>query len=425
MATNLMKVHALESEKSVIASFLSGDPSLEMFDLLEADDFFDPHCRSWWSVIVKLFEHNTTIAADTVAAYLHKNGNLNGDETMLIDLSGRYVPDPIMHGKIVKDFSLRRKFSKLSAKITTEVDKLTDSFEIGDMVQSELMEIAGATKQSGRGMSESVGDVLEEARRNAAGEITHPQTGIRSIDVIINGLRPGQLIILAARPSMGKTALALTMAYNNARAGVSTDFYSLEQPQNDIATRLISMDSGISANRILSLNEYDLPEIYKSARNISSLESKLRIDENSFESMSSLRSRIKSNIVKHGMRVAFIDYLGLINFPIPAFASTKDLQIGYITQNIKQIARDYKITIVLLCQLNRNVESRTSSRPVLSDLRDSGNIEQDADIVMFIDRDKTADNGTADIYIAKNRNGRIYDVKVAFRSESMHFMDAI
>lgn len=423
MGSNIQKIHALESEKAVIASFLAGDPTIEVIDLLRPDDFFDPHCRSWFSVILKLFEQNSTIAPDTVAAYLHSQGNLNGDEMLLIDLSGKYISDPMLHAKIIKDFALRRRYGVLAAKIKTEVDKMTDSFEIGDMVQNDLMEISGSISGGTETLSGSLVNVLEEARLTAEGKIVHPQTGISSVDAVINGLRPGQMIIVAARPSIGKTALALSIARNTATAGVSTDFYSLEQPQNELVARLVSIETGLSVNRIYSGHDNDSADIYRAQKKIIAMEPYLRIDDRSFESMAALRSRIKNNIMRHNTRVVFVDYLGQIEVPYPSAMATKDLQVGYITRSLKHIARDYKITIVLLCQLNRNVEGRVSNKPVLSDLRDSGNIEQDADVVIFISRDKEANNGTATLHISKNRNGKTFDVEVAFRSECMHFAD--
>lgn len=419
MDSKTMKIFAPESELSVIAAFVSGEPPLDLFDLLSPDDFYDPHCRSWFSVITKLFEQNSAIAPDTIAAYLHSQGNANGDEPKLVDLSGRYVADPAYHAKIVKDFSLRRQYGKLAQRITSEVDKHTDSFEIGDIIQNELLSISGDMITALMPLGTTIEAVLDEAKRTAAGEITYPQTGINHLDLVLNGFRPGQLIIVAARPSVGKTALALSIARETAKAKVSTDYYSLEQDQRDMTSRLICMEGGFSTSKLSAMPDFMSGEIYGAVSRASALEPYLRIDDRIPENMASLRSRIRNNVLRHKTRIVIVDYLGLMNAPMDL--PTKDLQVGYITRNLKIIAKDYKITIVLLCQLNRNVEARNTSKPVLSDLRDSGNIEQDADIVMFISRDKEADNGTATIHVAKNRNGKLQDVQVAFRSECMHF----
>lgn len=419
MASKTSNLFSAESELNVIAAFISGDPPFDIFDIISKSDFYDPHCRSWFGVITTLFEQNTSISQDTICAYLHKSGNLNGDETMLIDLSGRYVADPYFHAKIIKNFSLRRQYLNLSKRIVGETEKHTDSFELGDIIQAELLRISGGISSTNRPLGESIESVIEETTRAAAGEITYPQTGLSQVDIVIDGLKPGQLVIVAARPSVGKTALALSMARNIAKNGISVDYYSLEQDQDEMTARLLCMEGGFQMSELRSRPDFIIPEIYDASQRAAVLEPYLNIDSRIPENMAALRSRIRHNIMMRKTRVVFVDYLGLMSAPTDL--GTKDLQVGYITRNLKLIAKDYKITVVLLSQLNRNVEGRESPKPRLSDLRDSGNIEQDADIVMFISRDKTIDNGTAEIGIAKNRNGKLWDVTVAFRSGCMHF----
>lgn len=296
-----------------------------------------------------------------------------------------------------------------------------------------------------------IGDVrkkIESARHNkdALQGIT---VGLKDLDLLLNGLQNSDLIILAARPSMGKTALALNMALSACKSlkekGQSVGFFSLEMSAEHIASRLISIESEISSYKALSgkISSGDLQQVLRASENICDLP--LVIDDSSALSISGLRTRIRRMHQLHNVGVIFIDYLQLIKGTTKRSGDNRVQEVSEVTQGLKAIAKELNVPLVALSQLSRLVEQRDDKKPQLSDLRDSGSIEQDADVVMFLYREeyyelrKQPTEGTpkhaewqmkmdsisnlADVFVSKQRNGPIGNVRLFFEPEKGKFRD--
>ncbi len=267
---------------------------------------------------------------------------------------------------------------------------------------------------------------IEKAARNKGGIIGIP-TGFTDLDRLTMGLQPANLVLVAARPSMGKTALVLNMAENMiCRQGRSVAIFSLEMPKADLVKRLLAINSKVNARNIWSgsLSDGEWHEVIQSAGTIAG--SKLVIDDTTGISLGELRSKARKYKLENEIDVIMIDYLQLMSVSKGSKADSRQQEISEISRGLKEIARELDVPVIALSQLSRQVESRSDHRPMLSDLRESGAIEQDADMVMFIYRDDyyhedSDKKGISEISVQKNRNGEIGKVELVWIPELTKF----
>lgn len=253
-------------------------------------------------------------------------------------------------------------------------------------------------------------------------------TGLRDLDAKLGGgMRPGQLIVVAGRPAMGKTAIALGVAESAAHVGGATLFFSQEMPGEELANRSLSRASGLSLDKILDGRKFESDEEWNrlTAGTVKVSEMEVLVDEQPALSLQEIRARARMAKRRYGLGLIVIDYLGLM---ADGEGNTRNEKVGANSRGLKALAKQMEVPVVLLAQLNRKLEERGDKRPMLSDLRDSGEIEQDADIVLFLYRDEvyhpdSQDRGTAEINIAKQRNGATGIVRAAYHGERTMFAD--
>ncbi|MBB3004400.1 replicative DNA helicase [Paraburkholderia tropica] len=253
-------------------------------------------------------------------------------------------------------------------------------------------------------------------------------TGLRDLDAKLGGgMRPGQLIVIAGRPAMGKTAIALGVAESAAYVGGATLFFSQEMPGEEIANRSLSRASGLSLDKILDGHKFDNDEDFDrlTAGTLKVTDLEVIVDEQPALSLAEMRSRARRVKRQHGLGLIVVDYLGLM---ADGEGNTRNEKVGANSRGLKALAKQMEVPVVLLAQLNRKLEERHDKRPMLSDLRDSGEIEQDADIVLFLYRDEvynpnTRDRGIGEIHIAKQRNGPTGTIGAAYIGERTMFAD--
>jgi replicative DNA helicase len=290
---------------------------------------------------------------------------------------------------------------------------------------SKLKELSENDNQS----LHRIGTIIEPVYRDMASPSTESRgvkTRINAIDKALGSLRNDDLIIIGARPSMGKSAFVLSLMLNMGVNGDPSALYSLEMSKESLTERLFCQASGVSMqDTILKMNmkdnnerlEKSIPTLYKLP---------IYIDDRT-RKYNKIEQSIRRAVKSHGVKAAFIDYLQLIHTS-KDMGDNRNHQLGYITRNLKSLAKELKIPIILLSQLNRSLESRPNKRPMLSDLRDSGEIEQDADVVIFLYRDEvynkeSDDKGIVEVDIAKARNLSLAWLKLAFVAPSMRFAD--
>ena len=323
---------------------------------------------------------------------------------------------------------------------TNEINALaynapTDTKEVVELAESKLLKVtAREVKSSYKTLTEFMVEAYNEAEEvcKAGGQAAGVPTGFPSLDRMLMGFREGQLIIIGARPAVGKTSFALNLALNAAAAGYTVGFFSLEMSGKEIAQRLIC------AYAMISISDFRTgrisPEQWANINEATQTLSKLDILIDDTPGTTVTESRAKSRRMLHNKEKAIIilDYLQLVSPPPGRRSESRTVEVSEMSRGLKIMAKELKIPLIALSQLSRQVESRTGKRPQLSDLRESGSIEQDADIVMFLDRsadeaeasrDDRPDEGVTRIVVAKNRSGPIGDVDLMFLPASTKFYE--
>ena len=429
--------HSEEAEQAVLSGvFLRPDLLQEIVDQLRDTDFYIPAHRIIFGAFMALFEQNTPVDEVTVFDWLVNHSQLEaaGGAAYLGDLSRAVVSgaNAVHWAKIVRDKAMQRTLIETSAQIisncydaTKDVPTLLDESERAIFSISER-----ANSKTFSSSSELVRSVFDEllARYNNKSVTTGVPTGYMQLDKMTAGLQPTDLIILAARPSMGKTAFALTVAMRAALSGGATvAIFSLEMSKESLMDRMLCAWGRVELSRVRRgfLEDDDWAKLSASADALS--RAKRFIDDTAGLTPLALRARCRRLKAEHGLDLVMVDYLQLMH---SARNDSRELEISDISRNLKALAKELKVPVIALSQLNRKVEERTDKRPVLSDLRESGAIEQDADLIMFIHREdaynKKGDRpktGIAEIIIGKHRNGPTGTVELAYRPEFTAFDD--
>lgn len=399
--------------------------------MITPGDFFVPKHRDLFATCLEMEASGETVSPQTVGAWLTKTGQKPLEATLVNCLGEAVLPSAFKtNARVVREFSVRRETVRAAVQLKANAENMSeDVFEAMRKADERLMELGGIITQSKPQQISAVLtevmhkiDEIREGKRKTFGLTT----GNPELDSAIGGLRPGKLIIVAGRPGQGKSALVASILRAASREG-GVGLFSLEMAREEVTTRLLSQESRVSFFRIehAKFQENHLREI---AAGVASLgKRKFIIDDTAGLSLPVFRARVKEAVAQ-GVKAVAVDYLQLMAAPE---ADTRDQSIGKITSAMKNIAQEFGICVVLLSQLNRAVEGRTDKRPTLADLRESGNIEQDADVVLFILRPETYQakdsgdsslDGKAYIITGKNRNGITgNDIEMYFDKETMDF----
>lgn len=425
--------HSLEAEISVLgALILDKDAIIAVAEFLLSDHFYDDRHSEIYEAILSLYEERAPIDVLTVAERLKKRKSLKkvGGQTYLTELLNR-VPTAahIEHyAKIVKDTATKRSLmSKATKLVDLTFDESLSADELLDRAESEIFSLTQKHLSQGftpvrTALADSF-DRLDELHKLDSGMRGVP-TGLTDLDNLLAGLQKSNLIILAARPGVGKTSLALGIAQNLAvNKKKSVGMFSLEMSKEELVDRLLTAQADIDAWKLKTgkLNEEDFTKLSNAMGELA--EAPFYIDDTPALSILEMRTKARRLQVEYGIDLLIIDYLQL--------ARSRNLEnrvqeVSEISQGFKNLARELKIPVLALSQLSRSVESRGIKKPQLSDLRESGSIEQDADVVMFLWREDEEDPGPGkpiniSLDIAKHRNGPLGQVKLSFHGDRIKF----
>lgn len=426
--------HNIEAEESVLgAVMLSADAANVALESLKSDDFYKPAHQTIWEAITALFDGNEPIDPITVSDWLRRNESLDrvggiGAITRLME----GVPSTSnvdYYAGIVDETSVRRRLLRAGGEVGTFA--LRGDIPIEQALDSAEAEVfAVAERRLGEGL-EPVGPMLKaalekiEALGDAGGAVTGTPTGFHELDQILAGLHPENLVVVAARPGMGKSTLAINIAANIADHKKPVALFTLEMSREEVVHRLLASLAGVDASKIKT-GQLDVDRWRKLSQASSKLyEMPFYVDDSHDLNVTSIRAKCRRLKRKGGLELVVVDYLQLMQGP--RAAENRQQEIADISRSLKNLARELKVPVIAVSQLNRQLESRENKRPRLGDLRESGAIEQDADVVLFIYRDDYYDAnnpenaGIAEVEIAKHRAGARGTIKLAFAAEFNRF----
>ena len=428
--------NSLEAEQSLIGSMIMDrDAIMTASELLVKEDFYHQQYGILFEAMVELFNNREPVDLVTLQNKL-KEKNVPPEISSL-----EYVGDLVnavptsanakYYAEIVKDKSLLRRMIHTTEGITNDCYQGSESTEV--LMEQTEKKIFDLLQNRGGGdyvpIKQVVLNALDriEKASKTQGTVTGIATGFLDLDYKTAGLQPSDLILVAARPSMGKTAFVLNIAqYVAFHSDLCTAIFSLEMSKEQLVNRLFSLESRVDAQKLRSgnLSDADWEKLIEGAGIIG--QSKLIIDDTPGISISELRSKCRKYKLEHDLKLIIIDYLQLMSGSGGRSSDSRQQEISDISRSLKALARELNVPVIALSQLSRAVEQRPDHRPMLSDLRESGAIEQDADVVMFIYRDDyynkdTEDKGVAEIIIAKQRNGPIGTVNLVWLPEYTKF----
>lgn len=424
----------LEAERGVLGSVLLVNEVFdEVADTLTAAHFYNDANQRIFKAIKDLYERSVRIDAVTLYEELKRTGELEhvGGDDYLVQVM-ESVPHAA-HAKYYADIVRDRAIQRSLVYACNEV--LTECFEGGkdteDVLASAEQKIFSILEQQEMSTKINLQDILIDTFNNIQtrlaqeGEVSGLTTGFVDLDKQTNGLHKAEMIILAARPSMGKTALVCNIAENAAEAGAPTIIFSLEQAKTELAERLLCIRAKVNGHRMRGgeLDEAELDQLMLASQQLSELP--IFIDDAPARTMAQIGAICRRLKRRDGLGLIIIDYLQLVE---PEDKSApREQQIALISRRLKFLSKEIEAPVIALAQLNRGVELREDKRPRLADLRESGSIEQDADVVMFLHRPEAYDPedrpGEADVIVAKNRSGPTGMVTLAWLAASMRFGD--
>ncbi|HKU17990.1 MAG TPA: replicative DNA helicase [Candidatus Saccharimonadales bacterium] len=429
--------HNIEAEASLLGAILiDADALVKIADLVGIDDFYDPRHARIYEAIIALYERRSPIDVLTLSDQLKGNGFLDmvGGASYLTELTN-FVPTAAhveQYADIVAQKALRRRLIKASQEMTTL--GYDESKQLRDLIEEAEQRLFQVSQQHVKQSIVSLETILADSfdrldeLHKDKGKIRGVPTGFRDLDNVLAGLQRSDLFILAARPSMGKTALVLNLAHNVAiQAKEPVLFFSLEMSKEQLVDRLLSMESGVDAwaLRTGNLTDADFEKIGQAMGTLS--EAKIYIDDTPGITVSDLRTKARREAHQHGLGLIIVDYLQLMSGGGKFGSSDNRVQeISEISRGLKGVARELNVPLIALSQLSRSVESRSPQIPQLADLRESGSIEQDADVVAFIYREDyynpaTENKNITTILIKKHRNGPTDNVDLYFERDKQRF----
>ena len=429
--------HSIDAEQAVLGGLMLDPHALEkVLDLLSYTDFYRRDHQLIFKAISELSEKNKPYDAVTLGDWFeaHALAEQVGGTAYLVELA-QTTPSAAnirAYAEIVRDKSVLRSLIDVGTQIAEDgfAPGMRETPDLLAEAEQRVFKIADQNR-TGRKDMVSLKDAMKEAfeilqvRYESQGTVTGLPTGFHDFDEMTAGLQPSDLIVLAARPAMGKTTLALNMAeYAALKSKKAVVIFSMEMSASQLAFRLISSIGRINAGRLKTgqLEDEDWSRVTMAMKMLS--ESKIFIDDEPALSPAKLLSKARRLKREHDLGLVVVDYLQLMQ--VPGNSENRATEISEISRSLKALAKELNLPVIALSQLNRGLESRTDKRPVMSDLRESGAIEQDADIILFIYRDDyynkdSNDKGLAEVIISKHRNGATGTVKLKFFGEYTRF----
>ena len=418
---------SLEAEQSVIGSMIIDKEAIsKALEKLNEEDFYRDGHKVIFKAIREMYSEDMAVDLVTLLEYLKSTEKLEkaGGVTYISEISSSVITTANLDSyiKIVEDKSMLRKLIKSSTSIIEESYNKQDKVsEVLDFAQKKIFDIADTKNTSDY---ESLSTVLErgfleiERLFNNRGAITGVGSGIRDLDAKTSGFQKGDMVLIAARPSMGKTTFALNIAEHAALVeNKSVVIFSLEMSKEQLAYKLLCSEASVDMLKLRTgnLDDDDWERIARATGPLS--KAKIFIDDTAGLSVMEMRSKCRKIKMEHGIDLILIDYLQLMSGS--AGSESRQQEVSEISRSIKALAKEMQCPVIALSQLSRAPEQRADHRPMLSDLRESGSIEQDADVVMFLYRDEyynkeTEDKGIGECIIAKQRNGPVGTVKMAW-----------
>ncbi|MHB8575768.1 MAG: replicative DNA helicase [Dehalococcoidia bacterium] len=452
MVLEKLPPHDIAAEEAVIASIMVDDEAIyKIASLVRPEDFFREKNAWVYDACLALWARNEPANSVMLAHELGVRGQLEaiGGPAYLSQLTTD-LPTSVgveYYARIVaRDGIYRRLISAAGRIAQMAYEGGPDLDGVISKAESLLMTLrAGGETGEFRHIRDLLDQFIQDVgqEEDATDSIAYLRTGFSALDAYLGGMKRSDLIILAARPGIGKTSLVLTMARNAAVAqGAHVAVFSLEMSGEQLAQRLLSSESGVEQNRLLllgHLREDEERRVMDAAGRLSALE--IYIDDTAGLTIADMRSRARRLAHERGLNMIVVDYLQLMHSGVASGGENRVQEISYITRSLKQIARELNVPVIACAQLSRAVESRTPHIPMLSDLRESGSIEQDADVVMFIYREdaymqkddwqdshpdmpgRSYPNGITTIIIAKHRNGPTGQVDLRFHNRTTKFAD--
>ena len=426
----------LDAEKSLLGAVLIDEEVLaDVSEAVKSKDFYDKRHATIYDAMMRLFEHHKPVDLLTLTEELKRKDDLDaiGGSTYLSELTN-YVPTAAHAGtyaELVAQKAVRRRLIKASAEISElGFDEEFNVQELLERAEAELFSVSDASlKQDLTSIEEILTDSfdrMEELHRNK-GALRGIRTGYRDLDNMTAGLQRSDLIILAARPAMGKTTLVTNLAYNVATlAKQPVLFFSLEMSKEQLVDRMLADASGVDSWNIRTgnLSDEDFAKLSEAMGEMA--EAPIFIDDKPGLSVLEMRTKARRAAHDGPLGLIIVDYLQLMQGSGRSDGNRVQ-EVSEISRGLKLIAREMNVPVIALSQLSRSVENRTPQVPMLADLRESGSIEQDADIVMFIYREayynpETERENITDLIIAKHRNGPVGKVELYFHPERLRFM---
>jgi len=427
--------HSVEAEESVLGSvLLSADAANIALEKLHAEDFYRPAHQQIFEAIRGLFDGNEPIDAVTVSEVLRRDGSLErmGGVDFLTRLLDT-VPTTSnieYYADIVEEHALRRRLMQVGGTIGSIATELQEP--IADVLDRSEQEVFLVSERRIGGGLVSIDPLLgpaiekaEELQRDGS-EITGIPTGYRDLDRKLAGLHPTNLIIIAARPSMGKSALALNIAQNVALTDQPVAIFSLEMSREEVVSRMLCSAGRIDLQKLNTgrLTEADFTKLSNAASQL--YKKPIYVDDSPGLTVTEIRAKARRLRRNPGLSLVVVDYLQLMH---GTGGENRQQEIAIISRSLKNLARELEVPVIALSQLNRALEQREDKRPRLGDLRESGALEQDSDVVMFIYRDEyyrpdqNETKGIAEVVIAKHRQGAVGKVQMTFLPEFTLFAD--
>ena len=424
----------IEAEQSVLGGILLEPEALSrVLEILQEEDFYREGHRKIFSAMVALYQKGTPVDLITLTESLLTRQTLEGigGASYLTSLTDA-IPSAVnieVYARIVREKSILRRLINLTTEIANKSYQFSGEVEeILDQAEKSIFEITAAKITPHiYPLSEVIKDSFQtiEALYERKERISGVPTGFTKLDQMTSGFQPSDLIIIAGRPSMGKTAFALDIARNAAtQAEIPAVIFSLEMSRQQLAIRMLCSEARVDSYKLRSgfIGERDWPRLTNAAGLLS--EAPIYIDDSPALSVLQMRAKARRLKSEKGLGLAVVDYLQLMSGR--GGADRREQEISESSRSLKALAKQLNIPVVALSQLNRKVEDRTDRRPFMADLRESGAIEQDADVILFIYRDEMYDEnskqkGTAEVIIGKQRNGPIGKITLAFIDQYTRF----
>lgn len=429
--------HSAEAEQSVLGALMLDNRAWDRIaDRIGAHDFYRTDHRLIFEVMAQLVERRHPLDVLTIAEALKGREQLAaaGGEAYLYELAKNTpsAANVVAYADIVREQSVLRQLIETGTDITENAFN-PDGREIKDLLDEAERKVFNIAEQRARGDGPvDIGTLLAQATDkldklyHSKEAITGLSSGYKDLDNLTSGLQPSDLIIVAGRPSMGKTIFAMNVAEHAAiKSGVPVLVFSMEMPGEALVMRMLSSLGSIDQHKVRTgkLKDEDWPRVTSAIEMLS--ETKLFIDDTPALTPIDVRSRARRLAREHGqIGLVVVDYLQLMH--APSAKENRAVEVSEISRSLKALAKELNAPIIALSQLNRSLEARTDKRPIMSDLRESGSLEQDADLIIFLYRDEvyhpeTAEKNKAEIIIAKHRNGPIDKINLTFRGQYTRF----